>query len=199
MSPDLHSLDLSLLPPVPRGDGDRASHFVELYEDEGALVDSVRTFVSVGIGRGEAAVVVATAAHRDAFEAELSRTVDLDAARAQGLYLSEDAEETLGLFMHDGRPDPARFEDAIGALLDRAGAAGSEVRVFGEMVAVLWAQGNDAAALELEALWNRLAEKRRFRLFCAYAAATLGDGDLGAVDAIARHHSHVVLPARSDR
>ena len=194
MTLDLANLDLSLFPPVPSDAPE--SHFVELYKDDRSLVESVRTFVSMGIAAGEAAVVVATAFHRVLFEAELGRTVDLDAARAQGLYVTAGAEETLALFMRDGSPDAALFEQAIGSLLDVAGQGGRNVRVFGEMVAVLWAEGNQKAALELEQLWNELAERRSFRLFCAYGTGAFDDGDLEALTAIARQHSHVVVPER---
>jgi hypothetical protein len=194
MTLDLANLDLSLLPPVPGGAPE--SHFVELYEDDRSLVESVRTFVSIGIARGEAAVVVATPFHRVLFESELGRTLDLDAARTQGLYVTAAAEETLALFMRDGSPDAALFEEAIGSLLDVAGRDGRKVRVFGEMVAALWAGGNRRAALELEQLWNELAERRSFRLFCAYGTGAFDDDDLEALTAIAGQHSHVVVPER---
>lgn len=197
MTLDLRNLDLSLPPRAERGGpAPSPAHFVELYEDDRALVESVRTFVSVGIAAGEVAVVVATAAHREAIEAELGRVLDLPAATAQGLYLCADAEETLDSFLRDGRPDAGAFEDVVGGLIDRAAAGGREVRVFGEMVALLWERGSAEAAFELEDLWNRLAGSRRFRLFCAYAAASFADDDGDAVAEIAMRHSHVVVPER---
>ncbi len=43
------------------------------------------------------------------------------------------------------------------------------VRIFGEMVALLWEQGNQTAALRLEALWNELRSTTHpFSLLCAY-------------------------------
>lgn len=168
------------------------AHFVELYDDGLSLAQSVRTFVSVGIGAGASAIVIAEPEHHAVFEAELARVVDLDAARAQGLYVTADAAETLSKFMQDGRPDPDRFDRVIGDFLQRAGAGGRPVRVFGEMVAVLWAQGNVAGALALEDLWNDLASRNSFRLFCAYPArAFAGDGP-DPLRAVAERHSHVV-------
>ena len=46
------------------------------------------------------------------------------------------------------------------------------------MVALLWHQGNVAAAIELETLWNDLAEDRRFSLLCAYPAQVVGEASL---------------------
>ncbi|MBV8050520.1 MAG: PAS domain-containing protein, partial [Acidobacteriaceae bacterium] len=44
----------------------------------------------------------------------------------------------------------------------------SRVVIFGEMVALLWADGKVEASMELEGLWNELAKSRSFRLYCAY-------------------------------
>jgi hypothetical protein len=188
---DFEGLDLST---TGTASAPSATHFVELYDDHSSLAGSVRTFVSTGFGADEAAIVIATAEHLEAFEAELGRAADLDAARAQGLYHSAGAEETLARFMAGDRPDPERFETVIGALLDRASAGGRAVRVFGEMVAVLWAQGNVGAALELEALWNELARSRPFRLFCAYSTGAFEGAARPHLATVVAQHSHVVVP-----
>jgi orotate phosphoribosyltransferase len=47
-------------------------------------------------------------------------------------------------------------------------AGGAPVHAFGEMVALLCARGRYDAALHLERLWNELARKLDFSLFCAY-------------------------------
>jgi hypothetical protein len=44
------------------------------------------------------------------------------------------------------------------------------VRVFGEMVALLWADGDRNGALVLEELWNDLTRRMSFPLLCAYPA-----------------------------
>jgi signal transduction histidine kinase len=96
--------------------------------------------------------------------------------------------------MVDGMPDPARFEAVVGELLDAAGA-GREVRVFGEMVALLVAEGKPDAALSLEALWNDLQERHTFALLCAYPMNQFGGDELSSLfdDTCGRHSS--VIPA----
>ena len=49
-----------------------------------------------------------------------------------------------------------------------AAVGGRPVRIFGEMVALLWERGLVLAAIELETYWNDLARKLPFDLFCAY-------------------------------
>ena len=60
-------------------------------------------------------------------------------------------------FMVAPRPDPAGFWQAISPMLRQAAKAGRPVRVFGEMVALLWDAGLTDAAIEVEAMWNELA------------------------------------------
>lgn len=195
MTLDLRDLDALVLEPraIARNQND---HFVELYEDESALARSVRTFLSVGVNDGDAAVVIATPAHREAIEEELDRTMDLDAAREQGLYRALDASHTLSLFSADGHIDAERFISVIGGVLGAAGRGGRRVRVFGEMVALLWEQGDVPAALELEDRWNELADTHAFRLFCAYPARGFDTADTTTLTGVCNRHSHVVVPAR---
>src|SRR4029078_1515771 len=49
------------------------------------------------------------------------------------------------------------------------------------------------AAIELESLWNDLAESRTFSLYCAYAMASLEQsGDLAAAKHVCDRHSSVI-------
>ena len=144
-------------------------HLVEFYDSEEFLVGTVSGFVGPVLNAGDAAIVVATADHRRAFEAALRRSgVDVASAAASGRYLSFDAAELLESFMVDGSPDPGRFADIAGRLIQRAGAGGRRVRVYGEMVALLRDAGDVVSALTLEDLWNDLAATQDFMLLCAY-------------------------------
>ncbi|MBW3595564.1 MAG: MEDS domain-containing protein [Actinobacteria bacterium] len=169
-------------------------HVVQFYDSDEFLVASVREFLVRGLSAGEAAVLIATKAHRDSLAAALTTSgIDVGAMEADGAYVALDAAETLSKFMVDGSPDPHRFTDVIGRVLDGLTAEGRSIRAFGEMVALLWADGNVAAAIRLEELWNELAETHSFALFCAYPMEGFGDdaSDQGFRD-ICDRHSHVV-------
>ncbi len=141
-------------------------HLVEFYERDDLLADSVRAHIEPGLRGGETSILVATEAHLELFEsALLSSGADVGAARADGRYLALDAGEALSRFMLDGAPDPTRFWTTIVAT---ATGSGRRVRIYGEMVAGLWAEGNVAAAIALEDLWNELGRIRPFSLLCAY-------------------------------
>jgi len=180
-------------PSTPFGQDGRG-HAVQFYESEAFLVESVSTFVGAGLMAGEAAVVVATPAHQRGFDAALRASgVDVSAARRDGRYLTHDATETLSTFMLDGAPDPSRFTSRIGELITGAAAGGRRVRVFGEMVAVLWEQDNVMAALSLEELWNDLGAQQPFSLLCAYPAHSFPEGSSEArLHDVCKRHSQVI-------
>ena len=69
------------------------------------------------------------------------------------------------------------------------GRADCKLRIFGQMVDVLWREGQQDAAIHLERLWNQLAHKQSFSLLCGYA---MGDfyKDSNFED-ICGQHSHV--------
>ncbi|MGH3813135.1 MAG: MEDS domain-containing protein [Pseudonocardiaceae bacterium] len=171
------------------------SHFVGFYETEAFLVDSVRDFLAPGLVTGDAAIVVATDAHRNSFDRALMEAgIELAQAHRCGRYIALDASETLAKFMVDGMPDAARFRAVIGQLVSRAAESARDVRIYGEMVAVLWDQGNVAAAIALEDLWNDLAARHPFSLFCAYPMRAFDtDANAEGFRRICRQHSRVLL------
>jgi anti-sigma regulatory factor (Ser/Thr protein kinase) len=173
------------------------NHAVNFYDHDAEIVAEVARFVADGLSRGERVIIVATANHRDALdEVLLQYGADAVRARITGRYLTLDARETLAKFMVDGMPDVAKFHAAVGAVIEAAADDGCAVRVFGEMVALLWAEGNVAGTVELEALWNGLATTQRFSLLCAYPTRALTSMSLNDTNRVCALHSEV-LPPRS--
>lgn len=171
-------------------------HVVNFYDDDGDLVADVSRYLAEGMNRREAVIVVATQAHRDAIDSGLvGHGIDPDVARASGQYYCIDAAELLSVFMVGDAPDRQRFTDAVGGLIALASSNGRPVRAFGEMVALLWEAGNVWGAIELEALWNDLAQRHEFSLYCAYPLAPLSQtDDLRALTHVCEQHSEVIAP-----
>ena len=171
----------------------RCEHAVLFYQDEDELADRVSEYLLPAIQDGGAAIVVATPDHRRSFETRLAGAgIDVAAARARGAYLAPDAIETMHGFMAAGWPDPAGFWRAISPLLRQAAQAGQPVRVFGEMVSLLWDAGLIDAAVELEALWNELGGQYPFSLLCAYPAQPpAGARQLDALTEVCHAHTQV--------
>jgi diguanylate cyclase (GGDEF)-like protein len=173
-------------------------HLVEFYETEAFLVDTVRDFFVPALRQGGAAIVVATAAHLLEFETALvDAGIALQAAMDQDRYLAFDAADLLSRFMVDGTPDVTRFRQAVGAVLDRASQGGRPIRVYGEMVSLLWDQGDITSALALEDLWNDLAEILTFELLCAYPMRSFDrQANAAAFRRICEQHT-TVIPGES--
>ena len=154
-------------------------HIVQFYEDDAYLVEAVSRFVGAALAVGDAGVVIATKAHRLAIDGLLrARGVDLAKVVNQGRFFALDAKETLSRFLINGQPDANRFKKIIGKVLDQAASAvageRSRIAAFGEMVNLLWANGQYEAALRLEQLWNELSLTHSFSLLCAYPISGFG-------------------------
>jgi hypothetical protein len=169
-------------------------HVVQFYAHEEELAGQVAAYL-LGALRGDGvAVVIATAAHRRAFEGRLTRAgIDLAAAARAGRYRALDAGDTVRALMTGGQPDRDAFDRVIGGLIRRAGQQGRPVRAYGEMVALLWDAGLVNAAVQLEEMWNSLGVRHSFSLFCSYPASSVsGDGHLEAFTEVCRLHRSVV-------
>jgi PAS domain S-box-containing protein len=177
-----------------------SKHFVQFYEHDEKLVKSLGGFLGSGLGAGDGAIVIATRAHRDALEEQLTaQGIDLDRVKLRGQYTSLDAAETLSKFMRNGLPDEELFNQIIGGQLARVMKTGRPLRAFGEMVALLWMDGNAKAAIQLEKLWNNLAKIRSFTLFCAYPKNSFDQAkDAEAFTRICNEHSRVISPDGGD-
>jgi anti-sigma regulatory factor (Ser/Thr protein kinase) len=172
------------------------AHVVSFVDHDTEAVAVVTRWVEEGLARGDRVVVVVTEAHRAALEGILA--AGGDAPTASGSLVVLDATRTLDLFLVDGTPDRDLFLASMGQVIQDAGRAGSPVRVFGEMVSVLWDQGHVEAALELESLWNSLGRVHPFSLLCSYSTDMLGGARLADVHRICQLHGAVVPPASYD-
>ncbi len=178
---------------IMAGAGD---HVVRFYEHDSELVEAVHPYLATAARAGEVAIVIATEAHRRAFEAALEADgIDLAVAGASGTFLSFDAASVMAAFMSDGQIDRDAFHEVVGGLVRKATESGRAVRAYGEMVALLWDAGNVLAAIELETLWNDLARELPFSLLCSYRAASVsGSEHAEALHRVCHLHSAVLSP-----
>jgi hypothetical protein len=170
-------------------------HAVRFYENDKSLAYIVADFLAAGFVDGHPGIVVATPAQRAAILRELiARSFDVvELQRSDDLVLL-DANDTLATFMTDGKPDVERFTDSMCDAIQRAcrGRTDCRVRIYGQMVDVLWKNGEQDAAIRLEVLWNQLASTRAFSLLCGYAMGHFyKDAEF---DDICGQHTHVVSP-----
>jgi len=166
-------------------------HVVQIYETDLVFLDALEGFVSGGLRSGDAVVVIAGVAHLAALEDRL-RALGFDLAwlRARGLYIRLDAREALSRFMVQDWPDEQLFRQFVQETLDAAGER--RVRAFGEMVAVLWAEGKTGATVRLEHLWHRICQESKLSLFCAYPRIGFTKDSDDAIREICEAHSRII-------
>jgi hypothetical protein len=166
-------------------------HIVQVYSDDASLTVAVATYAGAGLGKGETAVVIATREHADAVRAHLSadgfETADLE---RWGQLRFLEAREVLDDLLVGGRLDGDQFQVMTGGLIGdaRRASRNGRVRLYGEMVNLLWARGEEADALRLEELWSLVIPKVAVPLFCAYRV----DDEAALASSLRDVHTHVV-------
>ena len=165
-----------------------AHHAVQFYEDEAFLFRMVGDYLADGLDNGQPMIVIATPAHREGFVARL-RERGFD---HEGIFFA-DARDTVSKFVVDGTIDEEKFYEVIGRLIEEKSVAGLRLRVYGEMVDLLWRDGHPDAAIRLEELWNELGERNAFSLLCAYPIGNfLHTNQTDAFLDVCRTHGHVI-------
>jgi len=168
-------------------------HVVQIYENDAIFLDALVGFAGAGINAGDCVIIIATPAHLKALEERLqSYAVHVDVLIAENRYIPLDAEATLAKFMVNDWPDETLFIQTVSALIDKAQKNNRRVRAFGEMVALLWAEGHNGATVQLEQLWSRFCEKATFCLFCAYPKSGFTQDISASIMNICCAHSKVI-------
>lgn len=165
-------------------------HTVAFHATDDDLLLRLAESVADGLAAGDAVVVLATPDHCARIAADLSADVPLERYVDEGRYRDVDAPATLRAIRSDAGIDGAAFDRFVGSMVATAGAGGRRVRVVGDVVGILWDEGDIVGALEMEALWNALARRTGVVLNCAYLADGGGD-DLGSLCGICACHSAV--------
>lgn len=167
-----------------------AEHVIQIYEDQDVFLDTLAGFVGGGINAGDCIIVIATASHLAAVETRLKNFgISVSNLIRDSRYIPLDAHEVLAKFMINGWPDELLFMETVSKLINRANCTGRKVRAFGEMVAILWAENNSGATVNLEYLWNKFCQKQAFSLFCAYPKSGFTDDLNDSLTQICNCHS----------
>jgi hypothetical protein len=169
-------------------------HIVYPYTDEKHVAEAVCLFASAGLRKGEAVVLVMTTDHCKPIRRRLEQEgFNLKQLEGTGQLVCEDAKDLLSTFMFEGLIDELVFKTKVGTLIEKAKASGSNrtrsVRVFGEMVDLIW-RSNVRTTERLEELWNEVIEAHSVPLLCAYSLA--GTKPIGLPAPLMACHSHAI-------
>jgi hypothetical protein len=173
-----------------------SDHIVQLYQDDDFLNYAVCHFAGSGLANGESVILFPTVTHWNAMRPRLeAEGVDVQAAQERGQLTVVDANELLPRFMRNAMPDSGVFRGVVGDVVAQARAGGryQRVRLWGEMVGVLWERGDVAASMNLEDLFDQLGKKREFSIFCSFLMDNF-DGHVHEVmlPRLGTNHSHLI-------
>jgi PAS domain S-box-containing protein len=186
-----------LAPPPKWSKMSEHGHVMQFYDNDESLLDLLSKLVRIDLTAGDTCIVMVTSAHRESLEERLKANgLDLATAQTQGKYIFLDANAMLSQLMIDGLPEPDRFREIFGNIIMQAKKNQCSVRIFGEMVALLYTEGNQAAALRLEELWNDLLHTHRHFphfLFCIHSMPSFAREAWGRQFLqICQQHSHII-------
>ena len=165
------------------------THRLQLFDTPQSLAQSVTDFLVEGYERGDNLLIAAKRHNLN--------TV-LMALEARGCFAGEherqrlvalDADELLRHLRRHGVIDALRFEAQVATVVERLAASGP-LRIYGEIVEVLAAEGDFAGAVKLEKLWNALARRYPITLMCGYSSAHFTT-DPAALRSICETHDHI--------
>lgn len=152
-----------------------SQHVCQFYEDDDSLCEAAARYAADGILAEQPILLIATDEHRVSIASRMDGFgVAFADAQRSGRLEYHDAESMLASFMVGDLPDAARFEEVMSHLLGRLTLqlAPQPVRIFGELVDLLWRAGNPEGALALERLWSDLAGRKLIELLCGYSMAS---------------------------
>ena len=167
------------------------THRLQLFDTPQSVASAVTSYLVDGYNQGDNLLIVAKAQHRhDIFAAMSEADCFRDGPQGPQRLVALDADEVLARLSPHGIVDRARFQSEIGELVARL-AASRPLRVYGEIVEVLAAQGEYEEALRLEHLWNELGAQHAFQLMCGYSSAHFTAPETkAALRHICEAHSH---------
>lgn len=176
-------------------------HIVYPYTDEAHVSAAVVLFAGAGLTSDEGVVLIMAADHCVPIKVRLeAEGFNIDALEATGQLTCMEAEKLMQEFMVGGMPDEELFKEAVVPIIEKAVHFRSDrtparVRVFGEMVSLLWGENTEAAE-RLEQLWNDVIEIHSVALLCTYALS--GRRTSLPAELIACHSHHVTGPVAAE-
>jgi hypothetical protein len=97
--------------------------------------------------------------------------------------------------MRNAMPDSAVFNGVVGDVIGQARDGGryENVRIWGELVDVLWERGEVAASMSLEDLFDQIGKKRELSTFCSFRMDNFNnDVHTRMLPRLGTNHSHLI-------
>ena len=174
----------------------RHCHEVSFHADDDSVVDGYARFIEFALKSGNAVIVVVTESHHASLLPRLEADgVNVTAAIKQGSYVPLDAADVVARLAVSDVPDPVHCRRVIGDLIAGAakGVKGAprKVAVCGEGAHSV-VTGNAEAAVQLEHLWDEIAQSYGVNTLCGYLRSAFPERESSLiVKRICEEHSAV--------
>jgi len=175
-------------------------HLVLFYNKQSELLKPLSEFIYYGIQANEICIVIAQKDNIIKINNQLNQIlVNADEQINKGQYIVLDAETILKKFMLNGLPSKTlfleTFNKAFNALRNNYPYKNRKIRVYGELVSTLYAKGNLKGVIQLESMWNELANKQSFTLFCGYPKQIFVNNNRLMRQLVNHHDNQIKLPS----
>lgn len=171
-------------------------HIVQLYQEPDFYAEAISHFAAEGLVRNESIIFVATQPNWRSISARMtSKGFDVDELQREGRLTVLDADQTLPKFIRNRMPDAPTFKSIARATIQKARKGGRypRVRWWGEMVNVLYVDGNGKASTRLEELFDEVAHEEQIAIFCSFLMDKF-DKDIydGPLADVCRTHANLI-------
>ena len=173
--------------------GHVSDHDVQLFDDAESLAETLAAYLFDGWQEGDTLLVVTRPERWSCVSRQLEALgCSVNEAMQSRRLVVLNARTVLGSLMRNGRIVPEKFDENVaGVVRSLSEEFERPLRIYGEMVDVLAAEGELAVAVELERMWNQLARVCPLKLLCGYSSAHFGDERTAPMlKAICAEHDH---------
>ncbi|PTQ78012.1 MEDS domain-containing protein [Nitrosomonas ureae] len=170
------------------------SHLVQVCENLSSQAEILTEYIREGLSNGEGIVIIARPELRKALADKMnSLGLDLDDLKAQSRIKILDANFLLSLFNFDDAIDKYSFIKYVITPVVEVKLKFGKVRTFGEMVDILWKNGHQNLAVELEGMWHDSCHENDFMHFCTYLLDSLEPAEYtDSLERICNSHNHLI-------
>ncbi|HEY6599679.1 MAG TPA: MEDS domain-containing protein [Pseudomonadales bacterium] len=147
---------------------------LQFYEEVAPLLNELARAMCIALDQKHAVLCAVSEGTRLLLEEQAAkRGIDVAAARERGQCVFLDGVDLLSEITLRGMPDPVRFHEVIGGHVKRLVRDYAGVWMYGELAAIMWGQGVERGAIELDRLWASLAESEPVVLCAAFPVEAL--------------------------
>jgi CheY-like chemotaxis protein len=172
-------------------------HEIQFYSEDTVLLDRLSSFVAAALRAGHSAIVCATRSWRDDLVHVLhGRGLDVVDLIRRRNYVAFDAVEALSTCTTGESLDGPKFLQLLGGVITTAADAArgirSRVALYQECTSLLWAQGRQEVAIQLEHLLNDLVNRYDVDVLCGYSVTYVhAEEDIHILQRLCAEHSAV--------